>query len=255
MTPSSPEILKVQSVNKLYPQNGGFVHALADAGISLTEKDTLALVGPSGCGKSTLLLMLSGLEPPSSGKIIFKNETLHRSRRDIALVLQEYGLFPWKNVRQNVELGFKIRREKVRKGQIDEYLADLGIEGKSKVFPQQLSGGQRQRVALARAMILNPALLLLDEPFAALDTLTREKLQDLLTEKWRNADFSIIFATHNIQEAVILGKRIAIMSGSPGRIRIIIENPSACTEKYRGSDEFYRMARRVRTELEKCNEE
>ena len=178
---------------------------------SLNEGETAALVGPSGCGKSTLLLMLAGLEQPSSGAIKFKGQPMSRPHREIALVLQDYGLFPWKTVHENVVLGLKIRKEPIDASAVEELLSELDIIKKTDVYPQQLSGGQKQRVALARAQILRPSLLLLDEPFAAVDTLTRERLQDLVAASWRRRRFGLFVVTHNIQEAVRLGSRILIM--------------------------------------------
>ncbi|MBU1652005.1 ATP-binding cassette domain-containing protein [bacterium] len=235
---------------KRYSANSTSVEAVRNVSFTLGETNSVALVGPSGCGKSTLLLLLAGLEQTTRGKILFQGKPLTGPSREIALVLQEYGLFPWKTVLQNVSLGFKIRGEKISKSIITDYLKQLGIEEKVLLYPQQLSGGQRQRVALARAMILQPRLLLLDEPFAALDTLTRERLQDLFVSAYQNHRFASIIATHNIQEAVMLGKRIAIMCGSPGTIYKIIDNPSALSLDYRGTDEFYNKAREVRQVLE-----
>ena len=210
----------------------------------------MALVGPSGCGKSTLLLMLAGLVPPTSGEIRFKGRLLMKPHREIALVLQDYGLFPWKTVRENVLLGLRIRNEPADMSKVGDLLNELDISDKTDHFPQQLSGGQKQRVALARALVLNPSLLLLDEPFAALDTLTRERLQDLVSSAWRRRRFGMTLVTHNIQEAVLLGRRIAVMAHRPGRIVALLDNPGACEQDYRGTEEFYRTAGKLRAALE-----
>jgi len=228
----------------------GPVPAVEGIEFSLNDGETAALVGPSGCGKSTLLLMLAGLEQPSSGTVKFKGQPLTRPHREIALVLQDYGLFPWKTVHENVILGLKIRKDPIDKGAVEELLSELDIRNKTNVYPQQLSGGQKQRVALARAQILRPSLLLLDEPFAALDTLTRERLQDLVAASWRRRRFGLFVVTHNIQEAVRLGSRILIMGAGPGALVSEIENPSACGKDYRGSEEFYEISLSVRNILE-----
>jgi NitT/TauT family transport system ATP-binding protein len=165
-------------------------------------------------------------------------------------VLQDYGLFPWKTVRRNVELGLRIRREPVEPRRVEALLAELDIRDKSHVYPQQLSGGQKQRVALARALILNPSLLLLDEPFAAIDALTRERLQDLVADAWRGRRFGLVLVTHNIQEAVLLGRKICVMSNGPGAILDTIDNPRGCAPDYRRTDEFYELCRVVRSRLE-----
>jgi NitT/TauT family transport system ATP-binding protein len=250
MHATSHELLGGQDLAKTYFVENGPIRALSCSDISLPEGETLALVGPSGCGKSTLLLLMAGLERPSSGSIRFRGLPLLKPHREIALVLQDYGLFPWKTVRRNVELGLRIRGEKIDCGKVEDLLSELDIAEKTDVYPQQLSGGQKQRVALARALILNPSLLLLDEPFAALDTLTRERLQDLVASAWRKREFGMALVTHNIQEAVRLGHRIFVMSGSPGTIVSCVENPLACSKDYRGSDEFYTTCGHVRQQLE-----
>jgi NitT/TauT family transport system ATP-binding protein len=250
MRDTSPELVRACGIAKQYETNGSWVQALGATDLTVNQGETLALVGPSGCGKSTLLLLLAGLERPSSGSVRFRNEPLTRPHREIALVLQDYGLFPWKTVIQNVELGLRIRREAVNTALVDELMEDVEILDKKHAYPQQLSGGQKQRVALARALVLNPALLLLDEPFAAVDTLTRERLQDLLARAWRKRSFGMILVTHNIQEAVRLGQSIAVMTRGPGRIVTRVANPEACQDAYRATDDFFLTAREVREQLE-----
>ncbi|MGB6068478.1 MAG: ATP-binding cassette domain-containing protein [Desulfomonilaceae bacterium] len=250
MPASYLELIRCREVTKTYLSEGVSIRALSRTDLTLAEGETLALVGPSGCGKSTLLLLLAGLEPPTAGCVKFRGQPLSRSHREIALVLQDYGLFPWKSVRKNVELGLRIRGEQVDRGRVNQLLGELDIGEKTDVFPQQLSGGQKQRVALARALILNPSLLLLDEPFAALDTLTRERLQDLVAEVWQKRKFGMVLVTHNIQEAVTLGQRILIMGRSPGAILAAVKNPTACQPNHRGSDEFFELCRHVRSILE-----
>lgn len=249
---SSPELIQCVDLVKTYVTETGAIPALAGIRFHLDYGQTLALVGPSGCGKSTLLFLMAGLEMPSSGLIRFRGEPLTRPHREIGLLLQDYGLFPWKTVQGNIELGLKIRGEKDFSFRVHELLTELDIQDKSDSYPQQLSGGQRQRVALARALVLNPALLLLDEPFAALDMLTRERLQELLASLWRRRHFGMVLVTHNIQEAVLLGGRILVMGGTPGTILADIDNLNACSDDYTESDDFYRTCRIVRRELENC---
>lgn len=250
MRDTYPELIRCRAVTKVYQAETEPVPALSPIDITVRSGETLAVVGQSGCGKSTLLLLMAGLEKPTAGIIEFKGRPLVRPHREIALVLQDYGLFPWKTVRQNVELGLKIRGESVNGGRVEELLAELDIGSKTDIYPQQLSGGQKQRVALARALILDPALLLLDEPFAALDTLTREWLQDLVADAWRRRRFGTVVVTHNIEEAVRLGRRIVMMGNIPGSVIEVVENPRACEPEYRGSDEFDHITALVRRRLE-----
>lgn len=250
MQDSFNDLIRCIAVTKTYRADNGPIPALSATDVRVSPGETVAVVGPSGCGKSTLLLMMAGLERPTSGRVEFKGEHLSRPHRAISLVLQDYGLFPWKTVKDNVELGLRIRREPVNRERVDELLTELDIGDKGDVYPQQLSGGQKQRVALARALILDPSLLLLDEPFAALDTLTRERLQDLVADSWGRRKFGMVVVTHNIQEAVRLGQRILIMGGAPGEVLAVVENPSACSPDYRGAQEFYEIYGRVRGLLE-----
>lgn len=251
MTASSPDLIKCTDLAKTYVADGVEIPALTAANVTIGPGSTIAFVGPSGCGKSTLLLLMAGLEKPTAGSVEFKGQPLERPHREIALVLQDYGLFPWKTVRRNVELGLRIRGEKIDERRLEESLAELDLGDKAGVYPQQLSGGQRQRVALARALILDPSLLLLDEPFAALDTLTRERLQDSVAAAWQKRRFGMALVTHNIQEAVRLGQRILVLGNNPGTILATVDNPHACSPNYRGSEEFYTLSRKLRAHLER----
>jgi NitT/TauT family transport system ATP-binding protein len=244
------ELIRLENASLSYEDHGATVDALSRISLSVSEGESVALLGPTGCGKSSLLFLAAGLLFPNTGDVFYRDAELTHPHREIGLVLQDYGLFPWKTVRANVELGLKIRGEAIDSGTLNTLMTELGIQDQGRKYPHQLSGGQKQRVALARALILNPHLLLLDEPFAALDTLTRERLQDLTAELWKSRQFSSILVTHNVQEAVRLGQRILIMDGPPGKIVGEIENSSAMQDGQRGSDEFYAVAREVRSCLE-----
>jgi NitT/TauT family transport system ATP-binding protein len=250
MVISLNKLLTVEALSKRFDGAPGSVQALKGIDFDLESGETLAILGPTGCGKSSLLFQLAGLERPTSGAVTFEGQRLRSPHRHISLVLQDYGLFPWKTVRANIELGLRIRGEQVEKERFNALLAELGIAEKLDSFPRQLSGGQKQRVALARALILNPTLMLMDEPFAALDTLTRERLQDLVCRLWRRRKFAMVLVTHNIEEAVRLGRRIAIMSHDPGRIVHVIDNLEAMTENQRGSERFTTAMYQVRQKLE-----
>jgi len=245
------ELLRLTDASFTYVDHGLSVDALERIALSIHEGESVALLGPTGCGKSSLLFLAAGLQFPVNGSVIYRGLKLEHPHREIGLVLQDYGLFPWKTVRKNIELGLRIRGEAIDKSRIDMLLTELGIEEQGSKYPYQLSGGQKQRVALARVLILNPQLLLLDEPFAALDTLTRERLQDLTTSLWAKRQFGMVLVTHNVQEAVRMGQRILIMSGPPGQIVEQIENPQAMQVGQRSSDNFYEVAREVRERLER----
>ncbi len=242
-------MFEVENLALTFPGEHGDVAALAGVGLDVAEGTTLAVVGPTGCGKSSLLLLLDGLLQPTSGTVRFQGRSLARPHPRLALVLQDYGLFAWKTVRQNVELGLRLRGRRDGRAAADAMLAELGLAEKHAAYPRQLSGGQKQRVALARALVLAPDALLLDEPFAALDTLTRERLQDLVVELWRERRFGLVLVTHDIPEAVRLGQRIAIMSPAPGRITEILDNPTAMTGGRRGEPAGDAMVRAVRERL------
>lgn len=247
METSSPELLSLQGIAHSYRDGG--LQVLQDVSLSLESGGSLALLGPSGCGKSTLLMIAAGLLRPSEGKARFDGKPHHAPDPQIALMQQQYGLFPWKSVGANIELGLQLRGLQADSARLSALLGELGIADKLNDYPGQLSGGQQQRVALARSLLLNPSLLLLDEPFGALDSITRERLQDLLLRLWRREGFAMLTVTHSIQEAVMLGRRILVMSDRPGRITEVIDNPGMEAEGYRGSPAYSEVLDELRAAL------
>lgn len=189
--------------------------ALRDVSFVLAAGESLAVVGPSGCGKTTLLSLIAGLMPPTTGRLTVAGQPVVPRRPGTALIMQDYGLLPWKTVRQNVTLGLQIRG--LPPDAADQALAEVGLLDLARRWPHQLSGGQRQRVAIARSLALQPDLLLMDEPFSALDALTREEMQDLLLGIWQRRATSAVLVTHSISEAVYLGQQILVLSSRPGR--------------------------------------
>lgn len=233
-------MLEVKGVEFTYQTGGRRVPALTGVDFSLVPGEIWAVIGPSGCGKSTLLYLLSGLMHPTAGEIRFRGGPVLDHQREIALILQGYGLFPWKTVRDNVGLGLAIRgmaQAEIRR-RTDEVLAAVGLADCGEVYPDELSGGQKQRVAIARSFVLDPALLLMDEPFSALDALTRERLQNLLLQLCLAREMGTVLVTHNIEEAVFLGRKILVMTRRPGRVAAIVDNPDMGREGYRSSPEF-----------------
>jgi NitT/TauT family transport system ATP-binding protein len=219
---------------------------------NIARGERWSLIGPSGCGKTTLLYLLAGLRSPSSGQISIDGQA-SGGKISAGLILQDYGLLPWATAVENIALGLKIQGtpEKLA-GQIaHQWLADLGLESEARHYPAELSGGQRQRVAIARTLALRPPLILMDEPFASLDTLTREELLDLVLRLWSEHQSTIIMVTHNIEDAVYWGKRILVMGPPPHDRPVIVENPGSGSPGFRQSGEFYLRCGHLRAQVEK----
>ena len=208
--------------------------------------ETWAILGPSGCGKTTLLYLLAGLRQPISGQIYIEGELLTRPRPRSGLILQDYGLLPWSTVRENVELGLRVRDFYGKDGRhtpvdfqpangVSYWLKRLGIEEVADKFPSQISGGQRQRTAIARTLALEPDLLLMDEPFSSLDAITRGDLQNLTLSLCTEQNLTLVIVTHAIEEAAALGKKILLLSNESNRTARIFENPNAGQNGYRSS--------------------
>ena len=224
--------------------------ALEDVTIDVRSGEFLALVGPSGCGKSTLLDLLGGLTPPTGGRILLDGRPIAGPARDRGIVFQQYALFPWRTAAQNVEFGLDIAgfRAKQRRELALHHLDLVGLSAFADRYPHELSGGMKQRVAIARSLAYNPEVLLMDEPFAALDAQTRETLQGELLRIWRTTGKTIVFITHGIDEAVVLGQRVAIMTSRPGRIKQVVSVPEDLrseTEDVRSLPAFGRIRHEV----------
>ena len=203
--------------------------ALDDVSLEVRAGEFLVLVGPSGCGKSTLLDLLAGLTLPSSGQVLIDGKPITGPARDRGVVFQQYALFPWLTALDNVAFGLEIaglgRSE--RRAKAAAYLDLVGLSAFAKHYPHEMSGGMKQRVAIARSLAYEPEVLLMDEPFAALDAQTRETLQEELVDIWRRTGKTIVFITHGIDEAVVLGQRVAVMTSRPGRIKQIVDIPES----------------------------
>ena len=221
----SPERLKlvVAGVTKVFKTGSGLVTALENVSLQVREGEAIScLVGPSGSGKSTLLNIIAGLEKPDQGEVLVDGEPVVGPGRDRMVMFQESALFPWLNVIENVLFGLKLKpgvTNRQRREVAEYYLQMVGLGRFLKAYVHELSGGMKQRVALARALAPNPSILLMDEPFAALDAMTREQLYIDLQEIWQKRRKTIVFVTHNVREAICLGDRIMLMSPSPGRIQ------------------------------------
>ena len=220
---------------------------------SIAPGERWSVIGPSGCGKTTLLYLLAGLRLPTSGQINIDGTPLTEPRLSTGLILQDYGLLPWATALDNVSLGLRLRRvDKERRKQITrEWLSRLGIDAVSGHYPAELSGGQRQRVAIGRTLVLEPDLLLMDEPFGSLDALTREEMQNLMIGLGESVSSTMVLVTHNIEEAVFLGKRILILKHPPTTEPIIVENRNARNSEYRNVPEFIEKCKEVRELVER----
>jgi NitT/TauT family transport system ATP-binding protein len=221
---AGPALIRIAGVGKRY---GDGTHALAGIDLTVAEGEFLSLLGPSGCGKSTLLRLIAGLGEPSVGTIDWlraSHDAAGRPERSIGFVFQEPTLMPWATVFDNVYLPLRLagRRRRDVAGQVEDAIEGVGLAGFERAYPRQLSGGMRMRVSIARALVNRPKLLLMDEPFAALDEITRLRLNDDLLELWAGRGWTVLFVTHSVYESVYLSSRIAVMGVRPGRIRELI---------------------------------
>jgi NitT/TauT family transport system ATP-binding protein/sulfonate transport system ATP-binding protein len=217
---ASSNILTIRGVTKRFAVGDGEVEALAPVDLTIPKGEFVCLIGASGCGKSTLLRIIAGFEEPTTGDVSMDGNAITGPGRDRGMVFQDYALFPWMTVRENISFGPRQRRlprEEIAKT-TDEFVRMVGLERFAERYPNQLSGGMKQRVAIARVLANNANILLMDEPFGALDALTREQLQNELLQIWKRTGVTTIFVTHSVEEAVLLADRVLVMSAGPGRI-------------------------------------
>jgi NitT/TauT family transport system ATP-binding protein len=245
-TPTLEPVVRLQRVAKRFA-NG--TEALAGLDLAVTPGEFLALLGPSGCGKSTALRLMAGLAEPTAGAVERRRPEPHA----VGFVFQEPTLMPWATVERNVALPLDLLglpRAEIRR-RVGERLEGLGLAGFGRAYPRELSGGMKMRVSIARALAARPRLLLLDEPFAALDEITRWKLNDELLDLWRREDLTIVFVTHSVYESAYLATRIAVLSARPGRIvgEIAVEAPNPRGPEYRSSEAYLRTCQAVSARL------
>ena len=223
--------IEIQHVQKVFKGTEQDVIALKDINFDIPSRQFVCLLGPSGCGKSTLLNAIAGFSLPSDGKVIVEGRTIAEPGPDRGMVFQEYALFPWMTVEDNITFGLRIKKDKEDPAKIEavlvELLKKLKLTEFRKRFPKDLSGGMRQRVAIARVLALDPPIMLMDEPFGALDALTRRSLQDELLKLWQETKKTVVFVTHSMEEAIYLADRIVVMSYRPGTVKkdIMVDIP------------------------------
>jgi len=238
--------LSLEQISRTFPgvAGGQATRALEATDLAIEDNDFITLLGPSGCGKSTLLRIVAGLDRPSTGRVQLDGQEVARPGPDRGMVFQSYTLFPWLNVRDNICFGLREKGVPVaEQRRISEYFIDkVGLRGFERHFPKMLSGGMQQRTALARALANDPKILLLDEPFGALDNQTRALMQELLLGIWEAERKTVLFVTHDIDEAIFMANRVAVMSARPGRIKadLKIELPHPRHYKMKTAPEFSR---------------
>jgi NitT/TauT family transport system ATP-binding protein len=239
-------MLKVKNLEVRFD---GTLPALKDVNLEIEKGAIYTVIGPSGCGKSTLLASIAGLIPDFSGTISLNGEQVSQKEHTIGLIPQNYGLLPWKSVYENILIGLKIKGiqiSRTQEVQIETVMDKLKIAEFKSRFPNELSGGQKQRVAIARALVLKPDILLMDEPFSALDALTREATQELFQKIRDEEQTTTLFITHDVEEAVALGHKIVLMSPGPGRIIKVIDNPVQGGGDQRLSPDFIKLSAQIR---------
>lgn len=240
--------ITVKDVNKYYPTDNGKRQVLKDVSLDIEKGEFICLLGASGCGKTTLLNLVAGFEKPDSGEILIDGNKVTGPQKKYITIFQNYGLLPWRTVEKNVLLGLEDEKNPVKeqKERADKYLRMVGLGQYKKYRPGQLSGGMQQRVAIARALCVEPEIIFMDEPFGALDAITRMKLQDDILKLSREGNRTVIFVTHDIEEAVFLADRIVILEPNPGRIKQIIKVDIG-THRDRTRDDFLAVRDKVMT--------
>jgi NitT/TauT family transport system ATP-binding protein len=216
--------LRVEAASKVYAGKNGPVHALEDVSLDVAEGELVTILGPSGCGKTTLLWAMSGLHALTSGRIVLDGTDVDGPRpQETGMIFQDANLLPWRNLRQNIEFPFEIKRKPVDRARVNALLQETGLTEFAHAMPGELSGGMQQRASIVRALAQNPEVLLLDEPFGALDAFTRDEMNLLLLRLWQESGQTIVFVTHNISEAIFLADRVVVLTPRPGRLAHIYD--------------------------------
>jgi NitT/TauT family transport system ATP-binding protein len=248
------EKLVVDRATKHYATRSGLVHALEDYSMTVAEGEMVCVLGPSGCGKSTLLWAMAGLHELTSGEVRLDGEPVTKPHPQIAMVFQEANLLPWRSLIKNIHLPFELKRLRPAdyRSRLDGLLHRVGLAGFEGKYPRELSGGMQQRASIVRALAVDPSLLLMDEPFGALDAFTRDEMNLLLQEIWLETGKTIVFITHNIAEAVFLADRIMVMSPRPGRLTAIfpIDLPRPRGLEVTGQPRFFELVARIKGSID-----
>jgi NitT/TauT family transport system ATP-binding protein len=237
--------LRIHHVSKVFEQKEQAITALEDTNFDVREGEFVTILGPSGCGKSTILKVIAGLTEPSSGYVMLNNQRINGPGADRGMVFQAYTLFPWLTVEENIGFGLQLKgmAKAQRQEIVQHYLELIGLNGFGAMYPNNLSGGMKQRVAIARALANDPEVLLMDEPFGALDAQTRTVMQELLLKVWEESHKTILFVTHDIDEAIFMGDRVYVMTARPGRLKAELPVPLPRPREFsiKTSPEFMRL--------------
>jgi NitT/TauT family transport system ATP-binding protein len=250
---SSAEKIRIEGASKVYETKSGAVHALEDFSLDVREGELVCILGPSGCGKTTLLWAMSGLHGLTRGRIVLDGRPITGPRpAEVGMIFQEANLLPWRNLRQNIEFPFEIKRRPVDRGRIGSLLKETALVGFEKSYPRELSGGMQQRASIVRALAQEPSVLLMDEPFGALDAFTRDEMNLLLLRLWSESGQTIVFVTHNISEAIFLADRVVVMTPRPGRLARIynIELPRPRTVEMTFEPGFIELIQDIKRTVE-----
>jgi len=245
--------LRVEAASKVYAGKNGPVHALEDISLDVAEGELVTILGPSGCGKTTLLWAMSGLHALTGGRIILDGSEVDGPRpQETGMIFQEANLLPWRNLRQNIEFPFEIKKKPVDRARVDSLLRETSLTEFAHSMPGELSGGMQQRASIVRALAQNPQVLLMDEPFGALDAFTRDEMNLLLLRLWHESGQTIVFVTHNISEAILLGDRVVVLTPRPGRLAHIydIELPRPRTIEMTFEPGFIRLVQDMKRTVE-----
>ena len=242
-------LIEVANIDKSFPSHHGTISIMTNVSFKVAGNDFLAIVGPSGCGKSTLLRLIQGLDRPTAGTIFFRGKPVTEVCHQMAMVFQSFALYPWLTVKQNVAFGLETLGWSPERivAQAERYVSVTGLVGFEEAYPRELSGGMRQRVGLARALAVEPAVLLMDEPFSSLDPLTAESLREEVLQLWRDPQLppeSVILVSHNIEEALLMADRVVVLSRRPGQVLAEVPVPLP-RPRDRKSPEFYELTDRV----------
>ena len=244
--------IEIKNINKSFEGKNKNLSVLEDINLKINDGEFICLLGPSGCGKTTLLRLIAGLEHPTSGEIIANGEVVKKPSGDRAVIFQQYSLFPWLTVLQNVTFGLEMTKKGTKEENIaaaERYLESVGLIDFKDSYPHELSGGMKQRVAIIRSLLNHSPILLMDEPFSAVDMQTRHKLQEQLIGVWKRFDNTIVFVTHDVDEAVYLADKIVILDKNPGRIATIVEVDIERPRK-RDSEEFIKLQESIVKDLD-----